>query len=187
MNHEIKILIIDDEPTLRNPSDRLERFGIRDQRSQNRRGRVKALRRPRISFSDHWLPESTAIRSHRIKENVRRSLLLLVTAQGSIELAAQLMKMGPSFFWWPSRAGKSRPGPKALEESSLRREVQWLRSIRKIPGDRRQSKMKQVLSWPKIGSGFRHDRSDRRRRNGTERNSWPSISILSPHLLPVPP
>jgi len=131
---KFRILIIDDEPTLRESLQialSALGYGITVSRTGEEGLKLFAEEIPDLVLLDHWLPGINGDQVlTRIKENNPEVPVIIMTAQGSIELAVQLMKMGAfDFLVKPFELTQIESlVQKALEESRLRKEVQWLRS-----------------------------------------------------------
>ena len=129
-----KILVIDDEPTLRESlqialgssghevtvartgEEGLERFG---------------QEKPDLVLLDHWLPgmNGDQVLQH-MKEREPEIPVVIMTAQGSVELAVHAMKMGAfDFLVKPFELEQIEAVvQRGLERIRLKKEVEWLRA-----------------------------------------------------------
>jgi len=129
-----KILVIDDEPILRESlevalkvsgyeviSARTGEEGLEQFRKEN----------PDLILLDHWLPGINGDEVlRRIKEEDPEIPIIIMTAQGSIEMAVNLMKMGAfDFLVKPFELDQVEDLiKKGLERVRLKKEVEWLRA-----------------------------------------------------------
>jgi two-component system response regulator AtoC len=129
-----KILVIDDEPILRDSLEvalktsdyevltaRTGEEGLEQFRKEN----------PDLILLDHWLPGINGDEVlRRIKEEEPEIPIIVMTAQGSIEMAVSLMKMGAfDFLVKPFELDQVEDLiKKGLERVRLRKEVEWLRA-----------------------------------------------------------
>jgi len=129
-----KILVIDDEPILRESlevalkvsgyeviSARTGEEGLEQFRKEN----------PDLILLDHWLPGINGDEVlRRIKEEGPEIPIIIMTAQGSIEMAVNLMKMGAfDFLVKPFELDQVEDLiKKGLERVRLKKEVEWLRA-----------------------------------------------------------
>lgn len=131
---QFKILIIDDEPILR---DSLEMaLGTSGYEvltaSTGEEGLEKFQKEsPDLILLDHWLPGINGDEVLRkIKETSPETPVIIMTAQGSIEMAVNSMKMGAfDFLVKPFDLEQLEDLiRKGLERIRLKKEVEWLRS-----------------------------------------------------------
>ena len=131
---QFKILVIDDEPILRDSLEvalktsgykvmtaRTGEEGLEQFKSQN----------PDLVLLDHWLPGINGDEVlRRIKEEDPEIPIIIMTAQGSIEMAVNLMKMGAfDFLVKPFELDQVEDLiKKGLERVRLKKEVEWLRA-----------------------------------------------------------
>jgi len=129
-----KILVIDDEPTLRDSlqialsssgyevsvartgEEGLERFGREN---------------PDLVLLDHWLPGMNGDQVlQKMKETEPEIPVIIMTAQGSVELAVHSMKIGAfDFLVKPFELDQIEAVvQRGLERVRLKREVEWLRA-----------------------------------------------------------
>ena len=129
-----KILVIDDEPILRDSLEvalktsdyevltaRTGEEGLEQFRKEN----------PDLILLDHWLPGINGDEVlRRIKEEEPEIPIIVMTAQGSIEMAVSLMKMGAfDFLVKPFELDQVEDLiKKGLDRVRLRKEVEWLRA-----------------------------------------------------------
>jgi DNA-binding NtrC family response regulator len=129
-----KILVIDDEPILRDSLEvalktsdyevltaRTGEEGLEQFRKEN----------PDLILLDHWLPGINGDEVlRRIKEEEPEIPIIIMTAQGSIEMAVSLMKMGAfDFLVKPFELDQvENLIKKGLDRVRLRKEVEWLRA-----------------------------------------------------------
>ena len=127
------ILIVDDEPLIRwSLSARLPSEGIGSSRPKPRpRPSSAPATASTWSFSDYRLPDADGLEVlKRVKQTSPDTLVIMLTAHSSIEIAVEAMKHGAYHF-------ASKPFDveevallveKALETTRLRREVRTLRA-----------------------------------------------------------
>jgi two-component system response regulator AtoC len=129
-----KILVIDDEPILRNSLGiALGAAGYEVTTSGTGEEGLEILRRenPDLVLLDHWLP---GIKGHdvlrQIKERDPEIPVIVMTAQGSIELAVNAMKIGAFDFLVKPFDLDQIEGvvKKGLDRVRLKKEVEWLRA-----------------------------------------------------------
>jgi two-component system response regulator AtoC len=129
-----KILVIDDEPILRNSLGiALGAAGYEVTTSGTGEEGLEILRRenPDLVLLDHWLP---GIKGHdvlrQIKERDPEIPVIIMTAQGSIELAVNSMKIGAfDFLVKPFDLDQIEAlVRKGLDRVRLKKEVEWLRA-----------------------------------------------------------
>ncbi len=131
---KFKILVIDDEPILR---DSLQ-MALSDQGYEVLTARTgeEGLKyfdqeNPDVILLDHWLPGINGDEVLRqIKEKDVETPVIVMTAQGSIELAVNSMKMGAfDFLVKPFELDQLEAlVQKALDRIRLKKELEWLRS-----------------------------------------------------------
>jgi two-component system response regulator AtoC len=131
---KFKILVIDDEPTLR---DSLQvalttaGYEVMTSRTGEEGLEFFAKENPDLVLLDHWLPGINGDEVLRkIKEGNPETPVIIMTAQGSIELAVNLMKMGAfDFLVKPFDLEQLETLiEKGLERVRLKKEVEWLRA-----------------------------------------------------------
>lgn len=128
-----RILVIDDEPVLRDSLDvALKNSGYEVLTARTgEEGLALFLREgPDLVLLDHWLPGMNGDEVlKRIKEEDSDVPVIIMTAQGSIDLAVRLMKMGAfDFLVKPFDLDQIEAViEKALERVRLKKEVAWLR------------------------------------------------------------
>jgi DNA-binding NtrC family response regulator len=131
---QFKILVVDDEPILRDSLEvalktsgykvmtaRTGEEGLEQFKSQN----------PDLVLLDHWLPGINGDEVlRRIKEENSEIPIIIMTAQGSIEMAVNLMKMGAfDFLVKPFELDQVEDLiKKGLDRIRLKKEVEWLRA-----------------------------------------------------------
>jgi len=129
-----KILIIDDEPTLRESlefalaASGYEVFAART--GEEGLALLSAVNLDLILL-DHWLPGINGDQVlSAVKETHPDLPVIIMTAQGSVELAVSLMKMGAfDFLVKPFELDQIEAlVAKGLERARLKREVEWLRA-----------------------------------------------------------
>lgn len=131
---KFKILVIDDEPVLRNSLEvALKVSGYEVIAAQTGEEGLDLFRkeRPDLILLDHWLPGINGDEVLRlIREKDADILVIIMTAQGSIELAVNSMKMGAfDFLIKPFDLEQLEIlVQKALERIRLKKEVEWLRT-----------------------------------------------------------
>jgi DNA-binding NtrC family response regulator len=131
---EFKILIIDDEPLLRGSLE----IALKEAHyevltaSSGEEGLEQFQRgRPDLVLLDHWLPGINGDEVlRRIKETSPETPVIIMTAQGSIEMAVNSMKMGAfDFLVKPFELEQLEDLiKKGLERIRLKKEVEWLRT-----------------------------------------------------------
>jgi two-component system response regulator AtoC len=129
-----KILIIDDEPTLR---DSLQMaltasgYEVVTVVSGEEGLAIMPKFLPDLILLDHWLPGMNGDQVlQKIKEDYPDLPVIIMTAQGSIELAVKLMKMGAfDFLVKPFELDQMETLiQKGLERWRLKKELAWLRA-----------------------------------------------------------
>jgi DNA-binding NtrC family response regulator len=129
-----KILVIDDEPILRDSLKvALEASGyeVRTARSGEEGLELFQRENPDLVLLDHWLPEMNGDEVlRRIKGEDPEIPVIIMTAQGSIELAVNSMKSGAfDFLVKPFDLDQIEALiKKGLEGVRLKKEVEWLRA-----------------------------------------------------------
>src|SRR4030042_2992189 len=129
-----KILVIDDEPILRDSLKvALETSGYEVLTAKSGEDGLEAVQRetPDLILLDHWLPGINGDEVlRRIKEESLETPVIIMTAQGSIELAVNSMKMGAfDFLVKPFELDQIETLVKrGLERVRLKKEVEWLRA-----------------------------------------------------------
>jgi two-component system, NtrC family, response regulator AtoC len=130
---KFKILVIDDEPILRNSLEvALKVSGYDVVTAQSGEEGLDLFRKesPDLILLDHWLPGMNGDEVLRlIREKDTDVLVIIMTAQGSIELAVNSMKMGAfDFLVKPFDLERLEMlVQRALERIRLKKEVEWLR------------------------------------------------------------
>jgi two-component system response regulator AtoC len=131
---QFKILVVDDEPILR---DSLEvALGTAGYEVITARTGEEGLERfqqesPDLVLLDHWLPGINGDEVlHRIKEQDPEIPIIIMTAQGSIEMAVNSMKIGAfDFLVKPFELDQVEDLiKKGLDRVRLKKEVEWLRA-----------------------------------------------------------
>jgi DNA-binding NtrC family response regulator len=129
-----KILVIDDEPILRDSLKvALETSGYEVLTAKSGEEGLDLFHKepPDLVLLDHWLPGINGDEVlRRIKEESPEIPVIIMTAQGSIELAVNSMKMGAlDFLVKPFELDQIETLVKrGLEGVRLKKEVEWLRS-----------------------------------------------------------
>jgi len=129
-----KILVIDDEPVLRDSLEvALMTSGYEVITAQTGEKGLKLFQEenPDLVLLDHWLPGITGDEVlRRIKEEDPEIPVIIMTAQGSIELAVTSMKIGAfDFLVKPFELDQIEAlVQKGLERARLKKEVEWLRT-----------------------------------------------------------
>jgi two-component system, NtrC family, response regulator AtoC len=129
-----KILIIDDEPTLRESLQiALSGSGYEVKAARTGEEGLDLFEKeiPDLVLLDHWLPGINGDQVlQKIKEVNPEIPVIIMTAQGSVELAVQSMKMGAfDFLVKPFELDQIETlVQKGLERARLKREVEWLRA-----------------------------------------------------------
>jgi len=129
-----KILVIDDEPTLRDALQvALAHVGyeVFSCRTGEEGLDLFSRENPDLILLDHWLPGINGDEVlRRIRDLSPETPVIIMTAQGSIELAVQLMKMGAfDFLVKPFELEQIEAlVEKGLEKVRLKKEVEWLRA-----------------------------------------------------------
>jgi len=131
---KFKVLVIDDEPILRDSFEVvLMTSGYDVLTARTGEEGLERFRKesPDLILLDHWLPGINGDEVlHRIKEKDPEIPILVMTAQGSIEMAVKSMKMGAfDFLVKPFELDQVEDLiKKGLERVRLRKEVEWLRA-----------------------------------------------------------
>ncbi len=129
-----KILVIDDEPILRESLEiALKALGHEVIIAGTGEEGLELFRKesPDLVLLDHWLPGINGDEVlRRIKEQEPEIPVIIMTAQGSIELAVNSMKMGAfDFLVKPFELDQIEAlVTKGIERVSLKKEVDWLRT-----------------------------------------------------------
>jgi two-component system NtrC family response regulator len=129
-----KILVIDDEPVLRNSLDiALKVSGYDVVTAQSGEEGIELFRKesPDLILLDHWLPGINGDEVLRlIREKDTDIPVIIMTAQGSVELAVNSMKMGAfDFLVKPFDLEQLETlVQKGLERIRMKKEVEWLRA-----------------------------------------------------------
>ena len=131
---QYKILVIDDEPILRESLDvALKTSGYDVLTARTGEEGLERFKKesPDLVLLDHWLPGINGDEVLRkIKEGDTEIPIIIMTAQGSIEMAVNLMKMGAfDFLVKPFELDQIEDLiKKGLERVRLKKEVEWLRA-----------------------------------------------------------
>ena len=131
---KFKILVIDDEPILRNSLEiALKVSGYEVITAQSGEEGLDLFQKesPDLILLDHWLPGMNGDEVLRlIREKDTDVPVIIMTAQGSIELAVNSMKMGAfDFLVKPFDLEQLEMlVQRALERIRLKKEVEWLRT-----------------------------------------------------------
>jgi two-component system response regulator AtoC len=129
-----KILVIDDEPILRESLEtalRTSNYEVDTARTGEEGLDRFKKENPDLVLLDHWLPGMNGDEVlRRIKEEDSDVPVIIMTAQGSIEMAVNSMKMGAfDFLIKPFDLEQLEDLiKKALDRVRLRKEVEWLRA-----------------------------------------------------------
>jgi two-component system NtrC family response regulator len=129
-----KILLIDDEPTLRESLQIALSacgYGVQTARTGEEGLEVFGRESPDLVLLDHWLPGINGDRVlQRMKEANPEIPVIIMTAQGSVDLAVQCMKMGAfDFLVKPFELDQIEAlVQKGLERTRLKKELEWLRA-----------------------------------------------------------
>jgi DNA-binding NtrC family response regulator len=129
-----KILVIDDEPILRDSLEvALKTSGYEVVTARTGEEGLERFQQenPDLVLLDHWLPGINGDEVlRRIKEEDPEIPIIIMTAQGSIELAVTLMKMGAfDFLVKPFELDQVEDLiKKGLDRVRLKKEVEWLRA-----------------------------------------------------------
>ncbi len=131
---KFKILVIDDEPILRSSLEvalKVAGHDVITAPSGEEGLELFRKERPDLILLDHWLPGMNGGEVLRlIREQDAEVLVIIMTAQGSIELAVNSMKMGAyDFLVKPFDLERLEIlVQRALERIRLKKEVEWLRT-----------------------------------------------------------
>ena len=131
---QFKILVIDDEPILRDSLEvALKTSGYETVTARTGEEGLELFQKekPDLVLLDHWLPGINGDEVLRkIKERDLEIPVIVMTAQGSIELAVNSMKMGAfDFLIKPFELDQIEALiQKGLERIRLKKELEWLRS-----------------------------------------------------------
>jgi two-component system response regulator AtoC len=129
-----KILVIDDEPILRDSLEvalKTSGYDVLTARTGEEGLERFQKENPDLVLLDHWLPGINGDEVLRkIKEGDTEIPVIVMTAQGSIEMAVNLMKMGAfDFLVKPFELDQIEDLiKKGLERVRLKKEVEWLRA-----------------------------------------------------------
>ena len=129
-----KILVIDDEPILRNSLEvALKVSGYDIITAQSGEEGIELFRKenPDLILLDHWLPGINGDEVLRlIRVSNTETPVIIMTAQGSIQLAVNSMKMGAfDFLVKPFDLEQLETlVQRGLERIRLKKEVEWLRA-----------------------------------------------------------
>jgi len=129
-----RILVIDDEPILRDSLEvalKTSGYDVLTARTGEEGLERFQKENPDLVLLDHWLPGINGDEVlHRIKEEDPEIPIIIMTAQGSIEMAVNLMKMGAfDFLVKPFELDQVEDLiKKGLERVRLKKEVEWLRA-----------------------------------------------------------
>ena len=129
-----KILVVDDEPILRDSLEiALKTSGYEVLTARTGEEGLERFKKenPDLILLDHWLPGINGDEVlRRIKEEDPEIPIIIMTAQGSIEMAVNLMKMGAfDFLVKPFELDQVEDLiKKGLERVRLKKEVEWLRA-----------------------------------------------------------
>ena len=131
---KFRILVIDDEPILRDSLEialKASGYDVTTARTGEEGLELFKSERPDLALLDHWLPGINGDEVLRqIKEREPEIPVIVMTAQGSIELAVQSMKIGAfDFLVKPFDLDQIEAlVKKGLERVRLKKEVEWLRA-----------------------------------------------------------
>ena len=129
-----KILVVDDEPILRDSLEvALKTSGYEVMTARTGEEGLERFQKehPDLILLDHWLPGINGDEVlRRIKEEDSEIPIIIMTAQGSIELAVNSMKMGAfDFLVKPFDLDQVETLiQKGLDRVRLKKEVEWLRA-----------------------------------------------------------
>ena len=131
---KFKILVIDDEPILRDSLEvalKTSGYEVLTARTGEEGLELFRVENPDLVLLDHWLPGINGDEVLRqIKEDDPEIPVVVMTAQGSIELAVNSMKMGAfDFLVKPFDLDQMESLiTKELDRVRLKKEVEWLRA-----------------------------------------------------------
>ena len=131
---KFKILVIDDEPILRESLQvalTATGYEVLTSRTGEEGLELFSKESPDLVLLDHWLPGINGDEVlGKIKEKNPETPVIIMTAQGSIELAVNLMKLGAfDFLVKPFELEQIETlVQKGLERLRLKKEVEWLRA-----------------------------------------------------------
>ena len=131
---KFKVLVIDDEPILRDSLEvalKTSGYEVLTARTGEEGLELFKKENPDIVLLDHWLPGINGDEVlRRIKGEDPETPIIIMTAQGSIEMAVNLMKMGAfDFLVKPFELDHVEDLiKKGLERVRLKKEVEWLRA-----------------------------------------------------------
>jgi DNA-binding NtrC family response regulator len=131
---QFKILVVDDEPILRDSLEialKTSNYEVLTARSGEEGLEQFKNENPDLVLLDHWLPGINGDEVlRRIKEENPEIPVIIMTAQGSIEMAVNLMKMGAfDFLVKPFELDQLEALiKKGLDRIRLKKEVEWLRA-----------------------------------------------------------
>jgi DNA-binding NtrC family response regulator len=131
---QFKILVVDDEPILRDSLEvALKTLGYEVMTARTGEEGLERFQKenPDLILLDHWLPGINGDEVlRRIKEDDPEIPVIVMTAQGSIELAVNSMKMGAfDFLVKPFDLDQMESLiRKGLDRVRLKKEVEWLRA-----------------------------------------------------------
>jgi len=129
-----KILVIDDEPTLRDSLEvalKTSGYDVLTARTGEEGLELFKSDPPDLILLDHWLPGINGDEVLRcIKEEDSEIPIIIMTAQGSIEMAVNSMKLGAfDFLVKPFELDQLEDLiQKGLDRIRLKKEVEWLRT-----------------------------------------------------------
>lgn len=129
-----RILIIDDEPTLRESLEfalGASGYEVFAARTGEEGLELLSAVNPDLILLDHWLPGINGDQVlSKVKEIHPDLPVIIMTAQGSVELAVSLMKMGAfDFLVKPFELDQIEAlVARGLDRARLKREVEWLRA-----------------------------------------------------------
>src|SRR4030042_733753 len=129
-----KILVVDDEPILRESLEvALKTSGYEVMTAHTGEEGLERFKKenPDLILLDHWLPGINGDEVlRRIKERDPEIPIIVMTAQGSIEMAVNLMKMGAfDYLGKPFELDQMEDLiKKGLDRVRLKKEVEWLRA-----------------------------------------------------------
>jgi DNA-binding NtrC family response regulator len=131
---QFKILVVDDEPILRDSLEvALKTSGYEVITARTGEEGLDQFKKenPDLVLLDHWLPGINGDEVlRRIKEKDPEIPIIIITAQGSIEMAVNSMKMGAfDFLVKPFELDQVEDLiKKGLDRVRLKKEVEWLRT-----------------------------------------------------------